>query len=183
MTKIEKNWILSLVAIATLVACTTLCFSTPAFSQERSQVTYHTPVPADKLGLGVFIGNLTGVTMKKNMGANNSIMGTLGRSVGQEHSIVTLAFGWTLMHGLSRGGFLSRLSPYIGFGPGLKLRDSSAVTDQNKRYSIFAQIPVGVEWNPAESPVGIFTELGTSIDVQPDVKAHNEVGAGARVYF
>ncbi len=154
--------------------------------------------PHGNTGLGIVLGDPTGITVKHWMDSRSAIDGGLAYAL----SDFVLIYGDYLYHfNIHPGGggkdaefkrFLSDLRPYIGVG-GLLLASTRATRTQKALYvdttgtssslGLGLRIPLGLEWIPSGPPIGVFLELAPGIGIIPGTFAMLNAGIGVRFYF
>jgi hypothetical protein len=124
-------------------------------------------------GLGLILGEPTGISFKKWTGNKIAIDGAVAWSFSGEDSLHLhadyLVHSFNLIT-VERG----RLPLYFGLGARLKLGDPS-------RFGI--RIPVGVSYIFEEASLDIFFELVPILDLAPDTDFKIAGGIGIRYYF
>jgi len=124
-------------------------------------------------GLGLILGEPTGISFKKWTGNKIAIDGAVAWSFSGEDSLHLhadyLVHSFNLIT-VERG----RLPIYFGLGARLKLGDPS-------RFGI--RIPVGVSYIFEEASLDIFFELVPILDLAPDTDFKIAGGIGIRYYF
>ena len=124
-------------------------------------------------GLGIMLGEPTGISFKKWTGSKTAIDGAVAWSFSGEDSLHLhadyLVHSFNLIK-VERG----RLPLYFGLGARLKLGDPS----------IFGvRIPVGVSYIFEKASLDIFFELVPIFDLAPDTDFKIAGGIGIRYYF
>lgn len=162
--------------------CAVLAVCTPLLNISGAKAA---AIPDNALGVGVSIGNTTGINAKRNFGTLSSLGVSFSRALGQSYNLFATDYTWHLMDGIGASGFLARISPYIGIGLGAKIRDTSAVTGapDRQRFAALARVPAGLEWNPARVPVGVFGQVMPSFDFYPTFTGQLFGELGGRFYF
>lgn len=141
------------------------------------------------LGLGVMIGEPTGISGKAWTGSDR-------------------AFDFGLAWGLWRGGYLHLHGDYlfhasdvikvntgkflVHYGPGLRLRSWSNgrywyrgryYDNGSSRVSLGVRVPVGLTYLIDEAPVDIFLEVVPTMDLLPGTYLDLDAALGVRYYF
>lgn len=146
---------------------------------------------AGSLGAGIIIGAPTALTGK--YWVNNSEAVDFGLSFwGGSGFFMYGDYHWT-MKGLfgNRTRFVSQLTPYIGAGGGIVTWNEyrgcggkwSCPENRTTGSLFLARVPVGVEWYPADPPIGVFVELVPGITIVPSTWGYLDFGIGIRYYF
>jgi len=145
------------------------------------------------LGLGIILGEPTGFTGKtwQGQGSKRAIDFGLAYSFGS----FVLVYGDYLFHfpgafkGSSRERFLAELSPYVGVGGVLLIATGGPKADRKyfaastSSIGLSFRIPLGVEWLPADPPLGVFVEVVPGVGFVPRTFALLQAGIGIRYYF
>jgi hypothetical protein len=151
---------------------------------------FATAVSADSktgnLGVGFILGEPTGLTAKYWMERSGAVDFGLAFSI-QNYF---LFYSDYLKHVplKSRSSFVSHLNPYIGIGALAAFVTGSRTSSdpffrKDGDFGFGVRIPLGVEWTPAEVPLGVFVELVPGIFVFPATSGFLSGGIGARYYF
>ncbi len=130
------------------------------------------PAQAGDFGLGVIVGEPTGISAKAFPDRMHAV------DLAVDFSFIDEAFyahGSYLVH---FAGPLKSLPGgdwpvYVGVGPRVKLA---------KKANVGVRVPVGVSWMP-RAPVDVFLELGPSVQVLPETKVRLGGGLGVRYWF
>jgi hypothetical protein len=144
---------------------------------------------ARTFGLGVQLGNPTGITGKYNYRDHTSINGVLAYD---SHEIVI--YGDYLHHfpeafRQQKNAFLTSLLPYVGVGPlfafgdGEKEHNHNVIDEDEDEFAFGVRIPLGVEWLSKEIPIGISLEIAPGITIIPGTDAFIQGGLAIRYYF
>jgi len=138
-----------------------LLFSIPAVARNHD------------LGLGVILGEPTGLCFKTWVGRRTAIDGAIAWSFGKEDAVHFHAD--YLIHDFSM--FRARkgdLIFYYGFGARIKTQEKSRVG---------ARIPLGISYIFEKAPLDIFLELAPGIDLVPSTDFWVNGSIGVRYYF
>jgi hypothetical protein len=123
-------------------------------------------------GLGVILGEPTGLSLKSWTGRTTAIDAAVAWSFGREDSLHLhldyLIHDFTLLR-TNKG----RLPVYYGIGGRIKLED---------RTRIGIRFPVGVSYI-FEAPLDLFVELGPILDLAPRTEFTLSASIGLRYYF
>lgn len=140
-------------------------------------------------GIGVILGEPTGLTAKFWQNHNNAI--DLGLAFSFNSFVLIYSdylFHFPKAFG-NRTAFLRELRPYIGIGGELLISDTSNRTDgkyftsNGSSVGVGVRIPFGIEWLVASAPLGIFVELTPLIGIIPSTFGTLQGGIGARYYL
>jgi hypothetical protein len=148
--------------------------------------------PGGPFGLGIILGEPTGITGKYFMNQDYAIDGGLSFDFARWF----LVYGDWLYH--MRGGFGSRTevaaatTPYFGLGGLVVVSTKSDFDIHRERYftdssankiAMGLRIPIGIEWRAPTIPLGIFAEIVPGITIIPGTYGFIQGGIGARFYF
>ena len=126
-------------------------------------------------GLGVIIGEPTGVDMKWFLDETNAIEGALAWSLSGDNNLhiqvdyLYHQYDWIQ----TKKG---RLPVFFGLGGRIEFR-------QNKDDLIGLRIPVGIAYEFADAPFDLFGEIVPLLDLFPDTDFSLEGAIGARFWF
>jgi hypothetical protein len=148
------------------------------------------PPPSHDVGIGVAIGSPTAITGKVWLTNSTAIDAGLAYSSRD----YVLIYGDYLLHttGLLGSNELSnRLSTYIGIGLGIYSWNRNYYYEDRPAgwrrkegdVGIYARIPLGIEWNPRDPPLGVFVELVPGVSVIPSIDVIINAAIGIRYYF
>lgn len=126
-------------------------------------------------GLGIIVGEPTGVSAKLFMSQTTALQGAVAWSVGGED-----AFHVQVDYVMHNYGLIpveeGRLPLYYGIGGRVRIREHH---DDN----VGVRIPVGLSYEFANAPFDVFGELVPLLDLTPDTDFDIEGGLGVRFYF
>ncbi len=137
-----------------------LCLSSTALAQERG------------FGLGVILGEPTGLSLKNWTGPKTAIDGAAAWSFTQGSFHVHVDY---LLH--SFGLFnveKGKLLLYYGIGGSL---------DTEEELRVGVRIPVGLNYNFEQAPLDIFFEIAPLLDLTPSTEFRIQGGIGIRYFF
>ncbi|MCW9708749.1 hypothetical protein J6I44_17955 [Aliifodinibius sp. 1BSP15-2V2] len=130
---------------------------------------------ADKdIGIGVMVGEPTGLSLKSWLGGNNAFDVGLAWSLNRDAVHVHADYLWhnfNLFDEVDEGS----LPLYYGIGGRVILADDDAV--------IGARVPVGLNYLFEDAPIGLFMEVAPIINLAPDTDLDVEGGIGIRFYL
>ncbi len=126
-------------------------------------------------GIGIILGEPTGITPKLWTGANSAIAGAVSWSFSKDASIHLHAdyqiHNFSLIN-VEQGS----MSFYYGIGGRLLARD-------NRDSKLGARFPLGLNYLFANDPLEIFMEIVPILDLAPDTTFTGNGGLGIRYYF
>ena len=138
-------------------------------------------------GLGIILGEPTGLSAKYYLSSRNAIDGGLAYSF---NNFIYIFADYLFHFPGAFGGstrFSSELSPYLGIGA--IFLGSTNSGSRNRAYfsdssgALGMRLPLGIEWSPSEHPIGIFIEVVPGLGIIPGTFGFIEGGIGGRYYF
>ncbi|MDD5773601.1 MAG: DUF3996 domain-containing protein [bacterium] len=133
-----------------------------------------------KFGLGIIIGEPTGVSGKFWTGPRTAIDGAIAWSTGT-HSDIDLHFDY-LMHDFSVLNTNERnIILYYGIGTRFKFINTS--NNNNNDTKVGIRIPLGITYLFPTAPFDIFAEIVPLLDLVPNSDFELDAGLGIRYYF
>lgn len=135
------------------------------------------------LGLGVIIGEPTGLTAKVWRSAKGAF--DVGLAYSFDEYLMTYADYLGNFPGAFAGSskFSKELVPYIGVGAVLALGEKSQGTFRGDDVGLGVRVPFGIEWLPRDYRFGVFLELVPGMSIIPDTDGLLQGGLGIRYYF
>lgn len=138
------------------------------------------------VGLGLIIGEPTGLSAKKWISAATAIDAAAAWSFVDFTSFQLHAdFLWHNYDFVKTAELPGCLSVFYGIGGRIKLKGNNGGNgnkdEEDTRLGL--RIPVGLSYVFKENPVELFAEVVPILDVVPETKFGVEVGIGARYYF
>ena len=134
----------------------------------------------EPFGLGVIVGEPTGLSLKYWLDDERAIDGAAAWSFSENDSFQL--HGDYLIHNYDWLG-VDELPCYYGLGARLKFKDSDG-RGRNEDHAIFGiRFPLGVTYLFDEVPLDVFAELVPVLDVAPDADMDINAAIGLRFYF
>lgn len=133
-------------------------------------------------GLGVELGDPSGLSFKYFAGGNTAIDGGLGFSVRHDWIRVHLDY---LFHFPTRAGG-AELLPYVGIGGKLAVWDDRRDDDwydDDDDFGLGVRVPLGVAWHPGSVPIDIFGEIVPGLWLLPGTNFDFDFAIGVRFFF
>ncbi len=128
-----------------------------------------------KFGIGVIVGEPTGITVKYNLDAKMSIDGGLGWSTSSDNEFHIYGTYLYHMYDLIK---VPKGNLPLYFGGGFRF-----FKREKKDNEFGIRIPVGVEYQFENLPLGAFVELAPVLNLTPDTDLDLEGGIGIRYFF
>jgi hypothetical protein len=173
------SWILSVSLFRPLLLLAVLLLST--------STSAHRAHCAENTGIGVIIGDPTGLTLRHYQSDERTWDGTLSFDWDQ-YVEVTANPSWLFPEAFSkRDRFLRDLTPYLGIGGALVFYGEEGLRrwrreneDNTQDVSLGIRVPIGIEWKMQEAPLSLFLELAPGIGLVPGTFTFLEGGVGIR---
>jgi len=131
---------------------------------------------ARNFGLGLIIGDPTGLSLKGFLSADHAIDGAVGLGLIGGHDLIVQAdFLWLFpLHRWSS----ATLDMHLGVGPKLGIKNKG-----EDEVRIGARGPFGVSVMFLEAPFDVFAEVAAGLWILKDVKLDVDVAIGGRYWF
>lgn len=126
------------------------------------------------LGLGIILGEPTGINAKFWTATETAIDMSLGYSFTSSNSIIDF-YGDYVFHNPTM--LKAKENFVVYYGPGVGLR----INEGNSRLGIRGVI--GIIWLPADTPFDVFVEAAPILDIIPETKIDFSSGIGGRFFF
>jgi len=134
----------------------------------------------DTFGLGVIIGEPTGLSLKYWLDEERAIDGAAAWSYSENDSFQL--HGDYLIHNYELLD-AREMPAYYGIGARLKFKDNEG-RGRNENNAIFGiRVPVGITYLFDDAPLDLFFELVPVLDLAPDVELDINAAVGLRFYF
>jgi hypothetical protein len=135
---------------------------------------HHNPFAAEKgLGVGIILGEPTGISFKKWVGPKNAFDGAIAWSFGDEDALHLHAD--YLFH-VPRAIRIDRSAIPLYYGIGVRLK----FQDEN-RFGV--RFPLGINLYIAEAPIDLFFEIVPIFNLAPKTDLDLNAAIGIRYYF
>lgn len=125
-----------------------------------------------KFGLGLIVGEPTGISGKMKISSENAFDGAVGWSFNKYGAIHVHA---DYLYNMVKLG--QDLPLYVGVGGRIKL---SSGTDESR---LGARVPIGIVYEPSSKPFDLFIETVPMLDIVPTTEFNWNAAAGVRYYF
>ena len=139
----------------------------------------------DAFGVGVVVGEPTGIVIKKWIGANKAFDAAAAWSFSENNSFQL--HGDYLIHNFSvldPEELKGDLALYYGIGGRIKLKEANSGSARNDEDALIGvRVPLGISYLFADAPVDIFFEVAPILDLVPDTDFSINGAIGARYYF
>jgi len=134
----------------------------------------------DDFGIGVIIGEPTGLSLKYWLDEDRAIDGAAAWSYSENDSFQLhgdyLVHNYDLLEA-------DELPVYYGIGARLKFKDNDG-RGRNENDAIFGiRVPLGITYLFDDAPLDLFFELVPVLDLSPDVELDINAAVGLRFYF
>ena len=137
------------------------------------------------LGVGIMVGEPTGLSLKKWVGGNRAIDAGVAWSTSENDSLHLHAD--YLVHNpdlLATPDKDGRFLLYCGIGARMKLEEDNNGRGRNNDDTLVGiRVPFGISYQFSKAPVDIFAEIVPVLDVVPDTEFDLSAAIGARFYF
>jgi hypothetical protein len=127
-----------------------------------------------KLGLGIMLGEPSGISGKLFLSKSTAIDGGIGISFADDYQSPQIHADYLQHISLSS----ANLPLYYGIGAKLKFGNTD-----NPETRVGIRIPVGISWMPALVPLDIFLEVVPLLDLSPSARFKLNGAIGIRYYF
>jgi hypothetical protein len=131
----------------------------------------------DGLGLGVIVGEPTGLSAKHWLGGRTAVDAAAAWSFLVSYAALNVHADFLVHHPEWLSVPSGELPVYYGIGGRIKLASAG------ERLRLGARVPLGIEYIFEDLPIGLFLETALLVDVVPSVDLSGHGGAGARFYF
>ena len=155
-----------------------LAFSVAALSTAHAQ-------PKDGLGIGIIIGEPTGLSLKKWIGNDRAIDAGIAWSFSENESLHLHAdYLFHRFDLLSGPDVKGRLPLYFGLGARIKLKAGDNGRGRNEDDALVGvRVPLGISYLLADAPIDLFAEVVPILDIAPNTDFGLNAAIGVRFYF
>jgi hypothetical protein len=138
----------------------------------------------DKLGIGLIVGEPTGLSVKYWLDEEHAIDGAAAWSFWDGDGFQLHAdYLWHNCDLLDEpGGLDGKLPVYFGVGARLKFRDDNGRRDDDGDTTFGIRVPVGISYLFDGKPFDLFAEIAPILDLTPDVELNFSIAVGMRFY-
>ena len=143
---------------------------------------------SDELGLGIMLGEPSGISGRLNLSSKTALDFGLAFSANSD-VLLLVDYLFKFPHSFhSSSQFLSQLTPYVGIGGALGAASQSSWFRSNfytssSRLILGVRIPLGLEWRPTVPSIGVFAEVAPGLTVLSSTQGFCEGDLGIRFYF
>jgi hypothetical protein len=126
-------------------------------------------------GLGIIVGEPTGVSGKHFLSSRNAIDGAIAWSLDDDNDLHLhgdYLYHWYDVVSVEQGS----LPLYAGIGGRIRFRE-------NHDDSVGLRFPIGFTYLFADAPFDVFLELAPILELAPDTDLEAEAALGGRFYF
>ncbi len=136
----------------------------------------------DRFGLGVIVGEPTGLSLKYWLDDDHAIDGAAAWSFSGNDSFQLHAdYLWHNYDLIDSGTLSGKLPVYYGVGARLKFKDDDRHHDDDAAFGI--RVPLGISYLFADAPFDLFAEIVPILDLTPDTDLELNAAIGVRFYF
>jgi len=136
----------------------------------------------DRFGLGLIVGEPTGLSMKYWLDDEHAIDGAAAWTFSDNDSFELhgdyLWHNFDLIVPESTSG---KVPVYYGLGARVKFKDDNGHHDDKAAFGI--RVPLGIGYLFAEAPFDLFAEIAPILDLTPDTDLEINAAVGVRFYF
>jgi len=165
-------------------------FSSPPAAAALKTARAGSPETSRPFGLGIILGEPSGITGKYWMDRRTAIDTTLSFSF-DDYFLMYADYLYHFPAAFGRSSeFISQLNPYVGGGLELLIqtkdtgfKDRTYFRSDQGSAGLAIRIPLGIEWRPANPPLGVFAEIAPGVGVIPATYGYVQGGVGIRFYF
>ena len=136
-------------------------------------ITFGTTYGQGKFGLGIILGEPTGISLKTWQSDEIAYDAALAWSFGKEGNVhIHVDY---LLHNYELIRTINSYTPvYYGIGGRIQTKDETALG---------VRLPLGINFRSRKIPIDIFIEFVPAINIIPNTEFDLEGGIGARYYF
>lgn len=174
------------IMIAAIIAFGTSSVTTLAAEGGTSTMSEHSlsgNPRKQNFGVGVQVGTFSGLSFEYWNTPDTTLNANLTFTRG--NTALGLHHLWMFRNAF--GSQASAFVPYIGAGAlgvwANNSMDSNNFNYNNDRFTLAAQVPLGMEFLPAMQRFSVFAELAPSLEVTPKTVGFLTADIGARLYF
>lgn len=137
------------------------------------------------IGLGVMVGEPTGLSFKAWTSNTTAFDAGLAWSLGRRDAIhIHADYLWHNFDVFANDVDQGQLPVYYGIGGRLVLIDDDPGPDGDEDDAIFGvRVPVGINYLFEENPIGLFLEVAPIVNLVPSTDLDVDAALGARFYF
>jgi len=132
-------------------------------------------------GLGIIIGDPSGLSGKLKLDGTHAIDGALAFSAVDDVLYVHADYLFHAAPLRAQGLSGHRFTPYVGIGGFIGVIDEGK-KDRDTDSAVGARVPLGIAWEPP-IPIDVFLEVVPLMRIVPETDAGLDVGLGVRYFF
>lgn len=172
--------------LAWMIAALTTGFALSALastpSQEGTSLTNHSPPTTNgSLGLGLMLGDPTGVDLKYWLSGSNALHFGFAYSF-NDYTELMGSYLWEFPRAFGPRA-KNQFVPYVGVGGALFYSTTEHPYYGSSSAAFGVRIPLGVEYLPHGAPLGITAELAPGVGLVPSTFGFFQGFLGIRVYL
>lgn len=130
--------------------------------------------PQSKFGLGIIVGEPTGISGKLHLNNTSSVDGAVGWSY---YKYGALHIHADYLSNITR--LTDEVPFYLGVGGRIKIKNEEKQEDTK----LAIRIPVGLAFEPSSLPIDVFVEVVPMLDLVPSSEFSFNAAVGVRYYF
>ncbi len=127
-----------------------------------------------KFGLGIILGEPTGLSAKLYLDNTSSVDAAIGWS---NYRYSAMHIHADYLYNITK--LSSEVPLYVGIGGRIKIKK----IEKNQDTKLAVRIPVGITYEPTSKPIDLFIEIVPMMDLTPSTEFIWNAGAGIRYYF
>lgn len=141
--------------------------------------------PRDGIGIGVIVGEPTGLSLKKWIGDDRAMDAGIGWSFSENDSLHLHAdYLFHRFDLISDPEMKGKLSPFFGIGARVKLKEENNGKGANDDDALVGvRAPLGLSYLFSDALFEVFAEIVPVLDIAPDTDFALNAAIGARLYF
>ena len=137
----------------------------------------------DRLGIGLIVGEPTGLSVKYWLDEEHAIDGAAAWSFWDEDGFQLHAdYLWHNFDLLGSAAACDTLPVYYGVGARLKFWDDNGKHDDDGHTAFGIRVPVGISYLFDNAPFDVFAEIVPILDFAPDIDLDLNIAVGLRFY-
>ena len=137
----------------------------------------------DQLGLGLILGEPTGLSVKYWLDEEHAVDGAIGWSFWDEDGFQVHAdYLWHFFELVQPEGVSGKMPVYFGVGGRLKFQEDNGRHDDDDHTVLGVRAPAGISYLFPGKPFEVFAEVAPILDLTPDVELNFSLAVGMHFY-